>query len=211
MSSVLSCAVSGNSSAGQSGLAPRGPIYLEPRDVPPVFLRAFPHYKGRTFAAEAREEVVFDSNYWSGGTRYTYRGIDLTTGEVFQPESDEYGNPFINPNIPTVKLEPGKAIVCHKVFCGKDMGLTIYVHPDNLTKLLPAPAELSADERTVLEYTASLKASYGGVSNYRYHEAHRRTGITLDRWNFAKQALIGRRLLNKRGAITPAGRNARQR
>jgi len=88
------------------------------------------------------------------------------------------------------------------------MGLTIYVHPSNLAKLLPKPAELTRHERTVLGYTARLKSSYGGISNYRFHEAHERTGITLAEWDAAKQSIIGKKLLNKRGAITTQGRNA---
>jgi hypothetical protein len=139
-----------------------------------------------------------------------YRGVDLLTGTMLPPDCDEYGNPFIRAEVPTVALEAGRAIVCHKVFCGKDMGLTIYVHPSNLAKLLPKPVELTGHEQTVLSYTASLKSSYGGISNYRFHEAHQRTGIILAEWDAAKQSLISKRLLNKRGAITTQGRNALQ-
>ena len=65
----------------------------------------------------------------------------------------------------------------------------------------------TADERTVLIATKSLKSSYGGVSNFRFHEANRSTGITLDRYNTAKSTLIGKKLLNAAGAVTIEGRN----
>jgi hypothetical protein len=73
---------------------------------------------------------------------------------------------------------------------------------------LPAPTELTEDEEIVLVATRSLKASYGGVSNYRLSEARRYTGIDLHRWETAKAMLIAKKLLNKAGAITVEGRNA---
>jgi hypothetical protein len=183
-------------------------IHLDPHEVPAVFRQAFPGYRARKFVVEVRDSVTLDANYWSGGTRYEYRGVDLVTGTVLPPECDEYGNPFPHPEVPTVTLEPHRAIVCHKVFCGQDMGLCIYVHPADVAKLLPKPAELTEGERIVLQYTASLKASYGGISNYRFHEAHQRTGITQQEWDRAKESLIGKGLLNRRGAMTTKGHNA---
>ena len=167
MSTVVSSVASGNPRPLEG--TPRT-VHLDPREVPSVFRRAFPRYRGRKFVVEVRESVPPAANYWSGGTRYEYRGVDLLTGAVLPPECDEYGNPFTHPEVPTVTLEPHRAIVCHKVFCGKDMGLCIYVHPANVAKLLPKPVDLTRGERIVLRYTASLKASYGGVSNYRFHE-----------------------------------------
>jgi hypothetical protein len=100
------------------------------------------------------------------------------------------------------------ACVEHSIFCGKDMGLTIHIHPANANRLLPAPVELTWAERTVLLATMSWKSSYAGVSNYRFVEAQRTCGITLPEWENAKQSLIARKLLNKAGAVTVDGRNA---
>jgi len=105
-------------------------------------------------------------------------------------------------------LPPGIVIVKHSIFCGKDTGITIYANANELVPLLPAKAELTSHENTVLTFTRSYKSSYAGVSNYRFYEASRATGIKIDEWNAAKAALIERKLLNKAGAITPAGRNA---
>jgi hypothetical protein len=92
------------------------------------------------------------------------------------------------------------------------MGLTFYVHPDNATKLLPAPqAELTAFEKIVLSATASYKSSYAGMDRYEMARRDCRNGTpfpTRDDWALAKQTLINLGLLNKAGAITPAGRNA---
>ena len=46
------------------------------------------------------------------------------------------------------------------------------------------------------------------INNYRFHEANRETGIDSGSWASAKAALIGRKLLNRAGAITVSGKNA---
>lgn len=71
-----------------------------------------------------------------------------------------------------------------------------------------AESEVSGDVAVVLAATRGLKASYGGVSNYRLSEARRLTGITPERWEAAKAECIRRGLLNRAGAITVKGRNA---
>lgn len=185
-------------------------VHLDPHEVPDVFKRAFPGYRGRTYVVHVTDEVCLDSNYWSGGTRYEYRGVDLATGEVGPPDQKEYGNPYSNPKIPTVKLQPGQAVVCHKIFCGKDHGIVIHLHPDNVRKLLPAPTELTADEQRALDMICGIKGGH-----------HRR-----DEWErcglpgayCADDPLIvslaGKQLVkvNRAGAVavTTAGRNARR-
>jgi hypothetical protein len=153
--------------------------------------------------------VEFSDNYWSGGTKYTYRGLDLATGEAHDPLiGNESGGHPCQPASPTVKLEPGKAIVCHKIFCGKDHGLVFYIHPDNLSKLLPAPAELPNDQRAVLEVICSIK---GG--QYRRDEFDR-AGLgeySAEHPGIVALASAGLVKINRAGAVsvTVAGRNAR--
>ena len=82
MSNVLFPVVSDNPQAAS------GPqtVYLDRLDVPDVFRRAFPGYRGRQFCVKSAESVTLDANYWSGGTKYTYRGVDLVTGAVLPPD-----------------------------------------------------------------------------------------------------------------------------
>jgi len=87
-------------------------------------------------------------------------------------------------------------------------GITIYANKEDIVPLLPEPQELTEDEITVLLYTRSLKSSYAGIKNYRFYEAHNRTGITSEQWEKAKENCIRKRLLRKNGSITPKGRNA---
>ena len=86
--------------------------------------------------------------------------------------------------------------------------ITIYLNQEDLAPLLPSKQEITEDEKIVLHYTKSLKSTYAGIKNYRFYEANREKGITLERWDRAKNNLISRELLNKRGAITDEGRNA---
>jgi len=86
--------------------------------------------------------------------------------------------------------------------------VTVYAHPADITKSIEEKASLSKDELIVLVATRSLKSSYAGISNYRFHSASGQLGITLDRWNAAKESCISKGLLNKAGAITTAGKNA---
>jgi hypothetical protein len=183
-------------------------IHIEKKDVPKIFVGLF-GYKGRMYRVEVCTEVELTNNYWSGGTKSDYLGIDLTTGITADPQRSDYGNPFTNPgNTPTVRLVEGKAIVEHSFFCGKDMGLRIYMHPDNVAKLLPAGPELQNDQKIVLCATRSLKSSYGGIKNFRFSEAKRDTRITWERWEKAKAELIAGKYLTRAGAITAKGRNA---
>ena len=101
ISSLPSPVASGNTHR-RDGI-PRS-IHLDPGEVPSVFRRAFPSYRGRKFVVEVTDSVFLQCNHWSGGTRYTYRGVDLVTGAVLPPDCDEYGNPFVHPEVPTVAL-----------------------------------------------------------------------------------------------------------
>jgi hypothetical protein len=87
-------------------------------------------------------------------------------------------------------------------------GPSLALDSDLNRKLLPAPTALSEPERIVLWATRSFKAGYAGDPENRYHEARRETGITRDDWTRGKAMAIEKGLLDKRGAITVAGRNA---
>ena len=196
-------------------------IYLEAAMIP-AQLRG--NYTGKKFKAVVVTEVTVrsDSGVWSGGSRDTFQLIELATGRAVSV-SDNMSAPW-DPSRKdrTIPLKPGFAAVEHSLFCGKDMGLTFYVHPDNAAALLPAPApELSEHESIVLDATCSFKSSYNGQDRYTMAKTQaeypwRRDNSTpqfptRDEWNAAKESLIGKGLLNKAGAVTPKGRNARPR
>lgn len=180
-------------------------------DKPDAFLKrivaeTFPRYKGRKFKLST--DIPTDlSSYWDGGSKDSYAFYCLDTGKTFNIHTN---HPIFEAGHPRdLEKLPGRIIIVeHSYFCGRDMGITIYANQADLAPLLPEKTELTEDERIVLKYTRSLKPSYNGISNYRFHEASRSTGITAERWEAAKANLIVTKCLNKAGAITVRGRNA---
>jgi hypothetical protein len=166
---------------------------------------AFPGLTCQKVEAIVTDRVHFHGTNWDEGNRRDYvivRLADLTRHRIeeapFMERSELHEK--------TCKLPPGFVVVVHVI--GRYEHIEIHTAADNVTRLLPAPVTLTEDEEIVLVATRSLKASYGGVSNYRFVEARRYTGIDLHRWETAKSSLIARTLLNKAGAITVEGRNA---
>jgi|ETNvirenome_6_85_1030632.scaffolds.fasta_scaffold03832_11 hypothetical protein len=178
---------------------------------PDIFFKAMvkvchPSYRGRMFKISTKIPDRLDS-YWSGGSKDDFVFYELSTGTIAQVNRN---HPFYEADQPSKlkELPIGFVIVKHTMFQGKDLGITVYGNPEDISPLLPPSEELSVDEDAVLFFTRSYQSSYGGIKNFRYHEAHREMGITEKRWEKAKASLIGRKLLNKAGAITPSGRNA---
>ena len=165
-------------------------------------LAAFPGYNGRKFAFKATESVELHDMDWSGGTHSDYAGVNLATRQAIAvPDL------HLPRTTPTVALHQGLAIVEHRRFCGKDMGIVFHVHPTDAPQMLPPAVEATDDEKIVLAFTGALKNTYSGRKNIRLTEAHRAYRITADRWVAAQDSLKARKLLTKSGAITPDGRN----
>jgi hypothetical protein len=193
-------------------------IYLDPNQVPAMLRGA---YQGKKFQAVVCESTTIpaDAGLWDGGSRETFRVVELATGRAINPPGiNQASAPWDKRESVTVDLQNGYAVVRHSMFCGKDMGLTFYVHPDNAQKLLPAPQadDMTAHEKSVLEATCGLKSSYQGRDRYDlsqrgdYNIAKRAYdyAMTREEWNAAKESLIRRGYLNKTGAVTVSGRNA---
>jgi hypothetical protein len=160
--------------------------------------------------------MPIDAGLWSGGSRETYEIIRLSDGAAISDPAHKTG-PFVDTGRREriIQLEPGVCVRQRTIFCGKDHGLTFYLHPENAAALLPPAADLSDDEKIVLTSTRNYKSSYGGLDRYdmasnnaRCRPKPRPPFMSRDDWNDTKAALIDRGLLNKVGAITTKGRNA---
>lgn len=167
----------------------------------------FPDYCGKKFKVSTDIPRKLDS-YWDGGSKTSFAFYDPATGTKIPVANN---HPFFerqNPNeLP--ELPKGIILVAHSIFCGKDMGITFYVNASDIPAYLETPkTEVSPDMKIVLGFTARLKSSYGGISNYRFHEAHKKYQISKEDWDFAKESAIQQGFLTKGGGITPAGRNA---
>lgn len=190
-------------------------IHLDPAQVPAQLRRS---YSGKHFKAEIVESVTIPSyaGNWCEGSRDTYELVQLSDGNAVAA-SDNISAPWDHRTDRKIDLRPGFAVVRHSIFCGKDMGLTFYMLAENAAALLPPPAaELSSHQKIVLNATASLKSSYNGQDRYQMSapsswEAQEIKDAfpTRAQWEQAKAELIASGHLNKAGAITTKGRNAR--
>lgn len=178
--------------------------FLTPAEVPAVLLRAFPDYRGRTFAAVVGATVTLDGAFWSGGSRSTYLGLELATGRVATAAAAATNPPQFGglPQTAVVELAQGWAVVEHIIHCGKDHGLVFHVRPDCVAALLPAPAvvELSPAALVVLYVTCSLKA-HARRSEAAHH------GVNGGAYDSALAELKALGYVDPRGAATVAGRN----
>jgi hypothetical protein len=178
-------------------------VYHLAKNEVPAFLRGA--YEGNKFRAEPVTSLTIqsDAGLWSGGSREFYSAVDLQTGfKVALPDQD--GAPWdASRKSRTIDLRPGYAIVRSSHFCGKNMGLVFYIHPDDVAKLVPkdSGAELCDIEKKVLRII-------DGYKSFARNDEFRRAGIELGEVDAIKSRLISLGLLNKAGAITVKGRNA---
>lgn len=92
---------------------------------------AFPEWRGRKLFVKVRPDVFLSDTFWSGGTRNDYVAVELATGrtaptlpKVGTPR--EFGGQGGDVRVP---IPEGVAIVEHSIFCGKDVGCTVYIRP----------------------------------------------------------------------------------
>jgi hypothetical protein len=181
-------------------------MYLKHTDptVRQIILAAFPDWTGHNVIANITDTIRFHGTNWDDGNRNTYVLVQLN-GLCAVPIAEA---PYFQESELHTKdhtIPDGFVVVCWTD--SRWPHITISGPSSNITPMLPAPSELTRDERIVLVATRSLKASYGGISNYRFNEAKRETGITMERWESAKTVLIEKKFLNKAGAITVDGKN----
>ena len=107
---------------------------LNKSQVRDILKATFPEYRGRTFRIEFTPTVSFYNTNWSGGTRNIYVAVwsDGRTAKFNAPA------PWVNViEGQTIDMPQNVLIVEHTIFCGKDLGITIYAHPVHLPKWLP--------------------------------------------------------------------------
>ena len=94
---------------------------------------AFPEYKGRKFYTDMTGFVRFCDLNWSGGSRNTYTCIRLADGQTAKGDRScpPWSNPFEGAR---VEIPMGFAIVEHTMSCGKDLGLTVYLNPQQTVR-----------------------------------------------------------------------------
>lgn len=102
-----------------------------------IVLAAFGGYRKRDCYVIVSTSCSLTGTYWDGGSRSSYVAVDLATCR--STGAPQYDPPqFGGPSTPHVELPLGVAIVKGGISCGKPATAVIYIHPDNLARLLPA-------------------------------------------------------------------------
>lgn len=124
------------------GFAPLGlsdSVKVTRNDVAQIIRATFPSYKGRKITVKPKASIAIDSSglNWSGGTRYQYRACTLEGQATGNLDRHNASAPWEKaPGSHSVEVLQGHVIVEHCMFCGKDLGLRIYVNPADMPKLL---------------------------------------------------------------------------
>lgn len=177
-------------------------IYLDYKDVPQRLKDKFPQTRSFRVTPTLVHTINAQDGAWSGGSRTLHTAARLQDWATV-PISDTFSAPW-NPNrtFQTIELKSGFCILQHGHFLGKDAGVHIFCHPDNVAPLLPPPGPaLDSLDLAVLHVIKTT------TSSYRKDEYERR-GLTLPEVQAAKERLTTNGYLAKNGGITPKGRNA---
>jgi hypothetical protein len=183
-------------------------VYVTKESAPEVIkiaLKAFPEYNGKKFSVQVFSGPMRLDSYWSGGSKNTWRVVAMSDAPLVASVPENGGHPMqFGGNIAQLsELPPGFALVRHCLFCGKDLGLDVYVAPDSMNSMaLPEAKKLTDLQTAVLVITAGLKS-------FARRESAEEHGITPEMWEQGKKELIAMGLLQKNGAVTPEGRNTR--
>lgn len=182
-------------------------IYTNHPDVKKIALAAYPDYSGKKFSVQVSNHPIDVRSYWDGGSRDYFVFLRLDNMKTWEMPQQSMNDVKVE-GADRVSLVPGMVCVEHTYFCGKDIGITIHVHPDNAPKFIEDKPKITIEEKIVLYYTRSYKNTYGGQTNLRYREAVRNTSIPLGKWVEAIATLQEKGFLNKAAVITNEGRNA---
>lgn len=177
-------------------------IHVERAAVDAIARATFPAYAGKSFKIVARERVTISDLNWSGGTRSEYAAATLDGRKLGDMAVFNAAAPWDNrAEGKNVEIPPGACVVEHSQFCGRDMGLTIYVRPDAVAAYLPAPSDMSGEQMTV------LRAISGLIPRARREECAR-AGINAARYDALVGELKAAGYLAANGGMTLKGKNS---
>ena len=110
-------------------------IEVDAKSLP--FLKVL-NYRKRKANINVTTHVTLCDLNWSGGTRSEYHTMSLVTGETLSHAHFSNPAPWNNHREGvTVEIPLDTIVIRTGHFCGKASTATIYVHPDNMAKLLP--------------------------------------------------------------------------
>ena len=110
-------------------------LKLKKTEAWPVVSKAFPDYKGRKFKLSLSPFVLLHDTNWGGGSRNFYALVPLSGEDAVRlRDFPPFRNPAEGKN---VAVPEGAVVVEYTIFCGKDLGMTLYANTQDLPRLLP--------------------------------------------------------------------------
>ena len=102
------------------------------------FVYLFKEYRGRKPVRIRSAKSYHVSDYWSEGSRTYCFFVDANTGEYLPTDSVGFvPQTAANPHglrMGSFTMKPGVAVVENVIFCGKDLGIRVVMHPDDYVK-----------------------------------------------------------------------------
>jgi hypothetical protein len=92
-----------------------------------IALTCYPEYKGRKISV-ASAAIYRMADYWDGGSRDYAIAYELESGRTGAPTGAVH-NPMNGAAHAEIEIPAGVAIVERSIFCGREVGITIYVNP----------------------------------------------------------------------------------
>jgi hypothetical protein len=178
-------------------------IYVDRRDIPGALLGA---YNGRKIRVVASNTIPpIHSQGWDGdGSRDSYARVNLATGARTRVTRS-----CVSTTTGKISSVPGYVIVRHCIYRGQDVGLYLYIHPDNLPDLNVTqedPTHLSPLQEMILYASCAYKPRYLGKDRFDMVQSDF-PQVTRADWDAAKADLQTLGLLTHNGAVTIKGRN----
>jgi hypothetical protein len=113
-------------------------------DIAPLLAATYPAYKGRKFFVHASETVRLDNLNWDGGSRAQYKAVTLDGRAVGNGAALNMPHPADNKAEGTILPIPQGAVIAKEsIYCGIECGITFYINPADMPRLLPMIADTS--------------------------------------------------------------------
>ena len=107
------------------------------KDVRQIVKVTFPNYRKRTVLIQPTTKVTFHGLNWCGGSRSEYRACTVDGKPLPNKVDMNEPAPWVNQyEGAEIDLPVGAVVVKGGHFCGKVATLILYVHPDNMPRLL---------------------------------------------------------------------------
>lgn len=98
--------------------------------IRPILTACYPTWRGRRVSVRPATQYQM-ADYWDGGTRHHVVAYDLATGRTARALG-EAQIPMSDLAHAVVGVPRGVLLVEHTIHCGRDVGVTLVAHPDDL-------------------------------------------------------------------------------